>query len=143
MAHINVVQAVDKRLAEEWHEIPVVGQNVVGEAPQDGSEYILIQYPASTTERVAVGQGHYRESGGIRFVLHLIAGSGTARANQLAHELAKLFRYVRFDGVETEAPTSPFYDDSNDVGGYFLATVVVPYHYQFSDDGESNEEGDE
>ena len=47
------------------------------------------------------------------------------------------------DPVETEAPTSPFYDDSNDVGGYFLATVVVPYHYQFSDDGESNEEGDE
>jgi hypothetical protein len=142
MAHQHVIEAVEGRMADLWQHSPVIGQNTVGEAPQDGSPYILIQYPASRTDRMAVGDRYYREEGGIRFVLHMIAGEGTARANIWANELTKLFRYVSFDGVETEAPTSPFFDDSNDAGGYFLATVVVPYHYDFQD-GESDDESDQ
>jgi Bacteriophage related domain of unknown function len=134
MAHQQVVAAVEKRMAERWHHCPVIGQNMQAEAPQDGSPYILIQFPASRTDRLAINEGYYREEGGVRFVLHLPAGEGTARALLWANELTRLFRYVDFDGVSTQAPTSPFMDDTNDVGGWFLATIVVPYVFDFEDD---------
>lgn len=137
MAHASVVEAVEAKLAAEWSQCPVVGINTVGEAPQDGSPYLLVQYPAASTARVAVNEGYYREEGGIRFVMHLSPGEGIARANLWAGILARMFRYAEFGGVKTEAPTSPFYDDSNDAGAYFLATVLVPYTYDYEDNGDS------
>jgi hypothetical protein len=134
MARTEVVNAVEKRLAELWHHCPVIFQNVIGETPEDGSPWMLVQFPVSNTDRVSVSTRTYREEGGIRFVLHLPRGEGTSRALLWSGELARLFRYQKFDGVETQTPSSPFIDDENENGFYFAAAVTCPYTFNFSDE---------
>jgi hypothetical protein len=133
VAHQKVVEAVERRMAERWTHCPVITMNTIGEAPEDGSPFIIVQYPASRTERLSIGARYYREEGGFRFVLNMPRGEGTARALLWANELTRIFRYEKFDGVETLAPTSPFMDDSNDVGNFFVATIAVPYRFDFED----------
>ena len=45
--------------------------------------------------------------------------------------LAALFRDRKFDGVETKVPSEPFTDEQSDQGNYFLASMIVPYTYNF------------
>jgi hypothetical protein len=136
MAHEAVMSAVRTRMGAEWTHTPVKFPNGEGQAPEDGSSYVLVQYPASTTTTPDIATHQAREVGGIRFVIHTPAGSGTNEANFYASELRRIFRYETFEGVKTEEPSSPFYDDSNDVGPYSLATVVVPYSFDYEPNGD-------
>lgn len=133
MAHKAVVDAVAAYLAAQWTLCPVLGLNGQGEPPPDGAPYLMVQYPVATVARLALGTPCYREEGGIRFVLHLPRGEGLERVLAWADTLAALFRYQTFDGVETQAPTPPFLDDGNDNGLYFVASVVAPYAFTFTD----------
>lgn len=134
MAQKAVVDAVAARLAASWTRCPVYGVNEGrGETPADGSPFLVPQFPVASVERLPVSQRFYRETGGIRFVLHTQAGAGTEPALTWAGELAALFRDQTFAGVITQAPSSPFIDNSNDRAGYFVTTIVVPYTFNFSD----------
>jgi len=133
MARKAVVDAVEARLAAHWTRCPVIGINLQGEPPHDASPYLVVQYPIAETARVSLGTAYYREEGAIRFVLHVRRNRGLAEGLSWADELAALFRYQKFDGVECQAPTSPFIDDSNDEGAYFLLSVVAPYTHTFRD----------
>lgn len=131
MAHQAVVDAIEAYLAANWNRCAVVGPNVEGETPQDGSPFLVLQFPVSNTERLSVSTRYYQEEGAVRMVLNMARGEGTQRPLQWAGELADLFRDQAFGGIKFQVPTSPFFDDSNEEGVYFVTTVVAPYTYDF------------
>ena len=59
-------------------------------------------------------------------------GVGLPQGLIWADALAALFRTVKFDGVETFAPSPAAIDDSNDDGNWLELSVIVPYRYQFN-----------
>jgi hypothetical protein len=65
-------------------------------------------------------------------VLQTRIGTGEALALTWMADLATLFRNQSFAGVVTQVPSSPFIDDSNDRGLYFVTALVVPFTYNFS-----------
>jgi hypothetical protein len=132
MASKTVIDAVALRLGETWSEIPVRMPNIGGPAPRDGSAFIAVDFPVANSERVAVNQRLYREEGGFRIILNGGADTGIDQIMTWSDQLAALFRDQKFGGIETQVPSSPFVDDSNDDGNYFQASVVVPYTYNFT-----------
>jgi hypothetical protein len=131
MAAKTVVDAVRARLDAEWDMTPVVWMNEGGDA--EGVEFIVPQFPlGGEASRRFISNREYLEEGGIRFVIQTERGSGMGRALDIAEALGALFRDVTFDGVRTDAPSSPFFDDSNDVGNYLQSTIVVPYTFTYA-----------
>lgn len=134
MAHSTVVAAVEARLDELWSRCPVLDENSLGETPHDGSPFLMLQFPFSTSERVSFGDpgnNVYRESGAFRLVLQTERGSGAVTGRQWADELADMFRGKHFGGVETFAPSSASSDDTNENGNYYTLAVAVPYRFDF------------
>lgn len=131
MAQPEVEAFVMQRLADQWYRCPVVVMNTTGEAPGDGSPYLLVQYPASNNGMRDIGEYQPAEEGGVRFVLHMYPGEGIQRPSEWGREIGDIFRSVRSGGLKFGAPSSPFFDDSNDEGSYFLCTVVAPYTFDF------------
>lgn len=135
MAHPDLVTAVEARLEAEWTLCPIISINdAEATLPENGLPWVALQYPVADTRRAAVNQRVYLEEGVIRFVLHMERGEGIARPLQWANQLAGLFRDRQFDGVRTKVPASPFVDDTNDTGNYFVVSVVVPYTFEFRDE---------
>jgi hypothetical protein len=135
MARKAVVDAVEARLATLWNGPRVVGLNTFGEAPEDGSAFVVVQYPVANEEQITVGapgNNIFREEGAIRFVINAVRGSGQTQALLWADELAALFRAKEFDGVRTFAPDSPAIDDRNDEGNYYSLAIVVPYWHDIT-----------
>lgn len=133
MAHPSVIAAVKARLAEEFTAAPIIGVNEQGSAPQDGSTFILLQFPASSTRRWSVDERYYREEGGIRFIVNGQTGIGIEEVSLLCEQLATIFRDCVFARVHTLAPGSPVFDDSNDQGNYIQAAFVAPYWFTYRD----------
>lgn len=134
MAQSVVVNAFADRLDVHWSKAPVLDENSVGSTPADGSPYLLLQFPFSTSARItfgAPGANVYREEGAARLVLHVERGQGAIEGRSWADELATLFRDKHFDGVETLAPTSASSDDSNEDGNYYVLAIAVPYRFDF------------
>jgi hypothetical protein len=127
MAHPDVMAAVEQRLAELWTNCPVVGINGQGEAPQDGSAFMVVQYPVSNQTQIDLAEKLFREEGTVRFVINTERGAGVQQAKDWAAEIGAMFRRVRVGRVRFELPSSPFFDDSNDAGNYFTSTVVVDF----------------
>lgn len=125
-----VVDAVEARLAEGWTKCPVVGINLTGNTPKDGSPFVQVSYPVANGEQLTVGapgQNVYRETGAFRLVVNARRGRGVADGLAWADELAALFRGKEFGGIQTFAPSSPVIDDRNDEGNYFVLSFAVPY----------------
>lgn len=131
MAKKHVVDTVRQALAG-WNSCPVYGPNELGEAPADGSPFILVQYPVANTIRTTHSPT-YVEEGAARIVIATAIGAGANQAIEWGDELAGLFRFKKISGVEFKAPTSPLTHDDNDDGNYFKTSIVVPYHYHFND----------
>ncbi|MDV2987009.1 UNVERIFIED_CONTAM: phage tail terminator-like protein [Methylobacteriaceae bacterium AG10] len=125
-----VVDAVEARLTEGWTKCPVVGINLTGNTPKDGSPFVQVSYPVANGEQLTVGapgQNVYRETGAFRLVVNARRGRGVADGLAWADELAALFRGKEFGGIQTFAPSSPVIDDRNDEGNYFALSFAVPY----------------
>jgi hypothetical protein len=133
MAKKAVVDAVRARLAANWNEADaaIFDANSEGSTPADGTPFIILQFPVSDSEKPAVGTRHYLEEGAFRIVIHTQRGGGADQALQWGDTIAGIFRDLKFDGVECLVPSSPLTHDDNDQGQYFVASVVVPYRYQF------------
>ena len=132
MARLAVVNAVKARLGATWNGLPVIAPNdAMSETPADGSAFIALEFPVSNTERLPVNQRRYQEEGGFRIVINGERGAGVDDILTLADQVAALFCDQSFDGVRTQAPTSPRIDDGNDEGNYFRVVVAVPYTFQF------------
>jgi hypothetical protein len=133
MAAKAVVDAVLARMQAQWTACPVVPENAQGDTPADASAFIVVQFPVSSTERWSIGDRQYREEGGFRLVINVERGGGIDKLMEWGDQLAAIFRYRSFDGVECWTPTSPFTDDRSDEGNYFTGSVVVPYVFDFTD----------
>lgn len=131
MASRHVEDAVQAYLTANWTTAPVLTENSEGETPADGSAFVRLQFPIAEVTRWAVDRRHYREEGGFRLLIAIQRGMGTGLARVWGEELAALFRDRKFDGVETKVPSEPFTDEQSDQGNYFLASMVVPYTYNF------------
>lgn len=135
MAEQAVVEAVEARLREIWDETgrcPIIGANDQGNTPSEGQPFLLVQYPVSNTVRTTHSPS-YREEGGFRIMINTERATGIQTPMQWGHELAAAFRYKKFGGVETQAPTTPLIHDDNEDGNYYRTSVVVPYSYTFFD----------
>ncbi len=131
MAHKQVEEAVEAKLATDWSHCPVITENGKATAPKDGSDYLVLQFPAADARRMAVNKRLYREEGAFRLVLHVRAGSGLARLRDLTEELAALFSDRKFAGVTSLVPAPPYSSERPD-GAYFWASIAVPYTFNFT-----------
>ena len=119
MAHPGVEQAFRDRLTANFDRCPLVPDGDPN-AGSNGGAFLVLQFPFSTSAQTTIGapdENVYREEGGARFVL-----SVPRRFQAIADG-------KEFDGVRTWAPTSPFSDDTNDTGSFYVLTVVVPYSW--------------
>jgi len=131
MPSAAVEAAFQARLASDWTQCPVLLDQSV-DPPATANAFIVVQYPVQNS-RHPVLQRTYLEEGAARLVLNVRSGLELSYGLGLADTLASLFRTVRFDGVETFAPSAPIINDQNDDGNWFELAVVVPYRYQFDD----------
>jgi len=136
MAHLSVVNAVAARVAANFTHCPIIGENSNQDVPADGSAFLQLQFPFSTTEWVEVegpDGSIFREEGAFRFVLAVprYDAAATATGRQWLEELAQLFTGVAFDGVQTFAPDSPVADDNNDDASYYRLSMAVAYQFHF------------
>lgn len=128
----SVEAAVAAKLAAEFSLCPVFGPNQQAQPPADGSDYVLVQYPFADERQHSIGapgSNVFREEGAIRFVIHTARDAGTVRTHQIATALRNLFRNARMASLNCFAPTAPVFDDRNDEGGYFVASLAVPYEF--------------
>ena len=131
MASAAVIAAVEARVATYWSATPYVGLNTTGDVPADGSAFLTIQYPLANAAQISVGSPGaevFREEGAVRFVLSIPRGSGVSSWQTLLEALLANFRAKKFAGMQTFAPTSPVFDDSNDNGNYEKLSSALPYY---------------
>ncbi|MCQ8781719.1 phage tail terminator-like protein [Mangrovibrevibacter kandeliae] len=132
MAHPIVDQAFRAQLESSFSGCQIYPEGMAT-APTDGSAFLVLQFPFSTSEQISVGDpgnNVYREEGAARFVLSVPRNRPAIESGrQWAAEIANLFRGNRFDGVLTFAPTSPVTDDENDTGSYYRLAWVCPYQF--------------
>lgn len=131
MASRHVEEAVEAYLAANWVASPVIVENAQGEAPQDGSPFLRLEFPLSNTNRWPINSRFYAESGGFRIVIAVESGTGTAKIREWGETLATLFREREFGGIKTQVPSEPFTDDLSDEGNYFVGAMIIPYTYNF------------
>lgn len=129
MPSAAVEAAFQARLVSSWASTPVLTDQSV-DPPPTANAFVVVQYPVENA-RHPVLQRTYLEEGAARLVLNVRSGIQLSYGLGLADDLATLFRTVRFDGVETFAPSAPIINDQNDDGNWFELAVVVPYRYQF------------
>ncbi|KMO20392.1 hypothetical protein SQ03_05695 [Methylobacterium platani JCM 14648] len=112
----------------------MVTPNTKGKTPKDGSPYLEISYPISRARTISVGapgNNLIRESGTMRLVLYVARGAGTAEGEIWLEELAALFLNKKFDGVTTFEPSSPVFDDRNDLANYYGMSSSVEYQADY------------
>lgn len=131
MASAMVMGAVEDRLAELWALCPILSENIEGSAPSDGSPYLVVQYPVSSTQRWAMNERFYREAGAFRIVIHTEVGEGTAKDKQWGDALTSMFRDRRFGGIETQVPSEP--TEGQGDGNYHVTSFSCPFTRFFHD----------
>src|SRR3954467_5213397 len=134
MASKTVEDAVDAYLAANWTASPVLSENEQQEAPEDGTPFLLVQYPVANTRRVATGTPSYLEEGGFRILINVERGAGTDKIREWGEDLVALFRDVVIPGTDIHClvPTEPYTDDQSDQGNYFAGSLVVQYLFSYS-----------
>lgn len=133
MASSFVEGVVEARLAANWTHCPVYARNDIGSVPEDGSEFLFVEYPVSRNERLPLASRVYREEGGVRFLINVPRGSGMQMIREWATELGTLFGDIKVDGVRFGPPVGPYSDDQSDQGSYWQASLVFGFWRIFRD----------
>jgi hypothetical protein len=131
LASKAVEDAIDAYLAANWSNCPIFTENQQSETPDDGSPFLLLQFPVSIVTRSVVDRRYYTEEGGFRIIINVQRGEGTDTIRQWGAELAALFRDQDVGPVECKIPTEPFTGDESDQGNYFQGAMVCRYIYRF------------
>jgi hypothetical protein len=142
MASAAVMNAVAAKLASVWTATPVVYPNTSGSVPNDGSAFLVVEYPiANETMKSfgAPGSNIWREEGAFRFILCVPIGQGLDAAQDLTQTpaiypwatlmdaLRASFRGQTFSGVTCwEADASEF-NDQSDRGSFCELYAIVHY----------------
>ena len=129
MAALAVIEAFEGRLADNWTTTPIVGALTPDDRPQDGSGFLLVQYPVTNSEQASVGApgaNVFRDEGVASILIHRRKHE-QAQALADAEVIGDLFRGKEFGGVVTRAPYASALADDNDRGLFFVLSVAVPY----------------
>lgn len=136
MASAAVMTAIEARLAANWTRTPIITANDTANSPDDGSAYLVVEYPVANENQISLGAPGsrlFREDGGVLLTLVVPAGAGVNTSpNTWAtwfDALRAAFRGAQFNGVSTWAPQPPRIGDANDQGAYFSMTTVIPYYF--------------
>lgn len=135
MASRAVEDAIEAYLNSNWthlNECPVFVENKDSSTPDDGTPFLVLQFPLSTVRRVCVSHPLYREEGSFRIVINVERGEGTDKIRQYGEELADLFRDKQIGPAFCRVPTEPFTDDQSDQGNYFVGSQVFPFDTSFT-----------
>jgi Bacteriophage related domain of unknown function len=131
MASATVKAAVQARL-QDWPGragCPFYDENDAAPAPK--TQYLTIEYPVANEDRISIGArpALFRETGAIRFVVHILNMSGLEDAMALVETLRDFFREQKFGGVETFEASPPALDKSNRARAFYLLPFVVTYKF--------------
>jgi hypothetical protein len=129
MAKKAITDAAAARLAANWNTTPILKLNEDMGTPADGSPWIRLQFPVSNDIQTVLGRG-YRATGAFRIVVATGIGEGISDSMNWCEQIATIFRNQKFDGVECLTPTI---GEGIDDGNYFIATVIVPFRYEYAD----------
>lgn len=130
MAKKAAADAIRARLAANFTLAPILGLNETTQTPADGLPWVRITFPVASDIRTALGK-NYRENGAARIVVATQIGDGLETSNAWCEAIATIFRDQKFDGVDCYAP--PAIREGIDDGSYFIASVIVPYRYDYND----------
>ena len=125
MSHPDVIAAVKARLAANWSETVILGENATFETPADLADWISLSFPMATERQSDLGP-HYRELGGFQIAVGTQIGSGVDLSADRCERLAALFRNQRFDGVECRMAIKRGPGDDK---SYQVATVTIAYEF--------------
>ena len=131
MASKAVEDAITDHLQANWTRCPIMVENTQGDAPNDGSPFIVLQFPMSITVRRTISDRVYWEAGGFRIIINVASGEGTDTIREWGAELAVMFRDQQIGPVNCRTPTEPFTDMGADRGNYWQGSMVVTYDYAF------------
>lgn len=134
MARQAVCDAVETYLTSNWSKATIYGENAEGSTPEDGTPFVVVQYPFVTARQITVGvpgDNLWRDDGAFRVVVHVERGSGTKQGRQWADEIAALFRGKDLVALRTWAPTAPVTDDRNASATYYVLSFSVPYSHDY------------
>lgn len=129
MSKKAVTDAVAARLAANWPTTPILSKNTALSAPADGGPWVRLEFPVTNDIQTILGRG-YRSSGAFRIVVATEIASGLSKSNTWCEAIAAVFRNHRFDNVDCGTPSIR---EGIDDGNYFLASVIVPYFYDYTD----------
>ena len=137
MAQGAVISAVEGRLGGALPgalaDMPVVGVLTPSSRPAGAGAFLLVQYPVTNAQQLTIGapgDNWWRDEGVFTVAVHQPKAK-FALALAQADEIAALFRGQQFNGVACWAPQSARFDDENDRGLYTVASVAVPYWYDY------------
>lgn len=111
---------------------PIIPAIVSGQPPNGVDAFVELQYPVVNGSKPTIGR-HFFEEGAARFVLNVRRTAEMDAALGIADEIASIFRYRKFHGIETFTPSPPIVNDTSNDGNWFSLSVIVPYRYQFDD----------
>lgn len=129
MAKSAVKTAVAARLAANFALGTILILNEDMLPPQDGAAWVRLEFPVAQNRVVTLGR-RYREEGSFRVVVAVEVASGTSKMTTWCEAIEAIFRNQYFSGVKTWSPTI---NEGVDDGIYFMASVIVPYRYEYSD----------
>jgi hypothetical protein len=100
-------------------------------APSPSTQHLTIEYPVANEDRINIGvrPAIFRETGAIRFVVHILSVSGLNDAIALVDTLRDFFREQEFGGVSTFEAAPAAFDKSNRSGAFYLLPFVVTYRF--------------
>ena len=133
MAQAAVIEAVEAKLAEAFPDDVIVGVLNGGARPAGNAGFLLVQYPVVNSDQVSIGDpgnNLFRDEGVFSVLVHQPKAKKRA-AVEKAGAVAAVFRGQQFAGVTCFAPQSARFDDDNDRGLYVVASVAVPYHFDY------------
>lgn len=130
MPALQVADAVDARLLNNWTETPIVPYDSLDGPPEDAEAFVVVQYPVVLEEKPTLSRTFW-EAGVIRIVLQIKRGIGQRQGLIWSDALKAIFRETYFDGVHTHEADGPVVDDTIENGNWVMFSSSIRYHFEF------------
>lgn len=131
MAKKAASDAIRARLAANWTSSVILGLNSTTQTPADGSSWVRVTFPVANNSKMTLGR-NYRESASALITVATQISDGLDTSNAWCESIAAIYRGQQFDGVDC-AFDAPSIREGVDNGSYFIASVIVPYRFFYSD----------
>lgn len=139
MASAAVVTATQAALTANWTYTPIVGPNQESLVPDDGSAFLVLEFPPVGNEnQITIGpQGSriFREEGAILLTLCIPLGIGLDATTPWLTRFDALraaFRGQQFGYLNTQAATPAHENGDSDHGAYYELASAISYYFDIS-----------